>query len=465
MYYYRRKANPIKWIIIIIILACLGGFGYWFYANYFSKIDFDKPEEEQVFQPEEEIEILTAAFDFIQGDIQISIDNQPYEKAAKSDILRQGHKIKTGRESLAVLNLENGAIIRLGADTEIILESLAKDIVSINQLRGRSCHYAAGQEKYFVESSKTKIAATDSRFEIITNAQQDYLAILAFENKINLEIFDAEGILMAIRLEAGEKALVDLKKNKNDLLKIEDFRRENLMREEWYRWNFELDQKIDEPIIDEPLPEEEPDFEAIKESLELAAEAKETGIFLSWSIYHKDDFKNYQIVRSENNRDVKYPDEKAIKSSASKELNSYLDAGAEKGKKYYYRICVLKINGKVACGNVEEIEMPREKEADTIQPSAPSLSAGISEAGVSLAWSANYEDDFKNYKILRAFNNSSLSYPLDSLAERGKGQENYLDNSVNITSPGNYYYQVCSFDLADNYACSNIIKVENGQLQ
>lgn len=472
MYYYRRKTSPLKWIIIIIFLVAIGGFGYWFYINYFSKIDFPHIEEEKIddSEIEELAKNLAVSLSLVKGDVEVDVDNQGYQKAIEKTILHQSAKIKTGQNSLAVLNLENGSIIRLGANTEIILANLAEDNILIKQLKGRSYHNLAEQKNYQIESLKVKITNLDSKLEVITNQELEYLAVLDFANKIKVEIFDDQGLIMGGRLIAGEKALIDLKANKNDLLEIEEFDKENLAKEEWYKWNFEMDENIGQPIEELEIEEEEEEseFEVTEESLELAAEIKENGVFLSWSVYDKDNFKNYKVVRSGTKSDLKYPDDKVIKSSASKGLNSYLDSNIEKGNKYYYRICVLKTSDKVVCGNVAnvEIEEEKEEEQDLKPPTSPILSATISETGVSLTWTANNEEDFKEYKIIKSLTNSALIYPADgSIATRKKGEENYLDNQVNITSTGIYYYRVCSLDISDNIACSNVKIIEDGKVR
>ncbi len=80
MYYYRRKTSPLKWIIIIFILIAIICFGYWFYINYFSKIEFPK-QTENLNQPAEEfIKTLSATLSASEGDVQADLQNKGYEK-------------------------------------------------------------------------------------------------------------------------------------------------------------------------------------------------------------------------------------------------------------------------------------------------------------------------------------------------------------------------------------------------
>ncbi|MCX6745866.1 MAG: FecR family protein [Candidatus Parcubacteria bacterium] len=461
MYYYRRKANPLKWVIILIIIVAIGGFGYWFYINYFSKIEFPKEQvlPAEIKPAENTAKILNLKLAESKGEVNIDFENKGYEKAISESVLHQGDKIKTGDQSYVILKFEDNSLIRLGAQTEISLQNLAENDILIEQTMGRTYHNLNKQNKYQIKYANASVSSLGTKFEIITNEKINYLAVLVFENKVNVTISDNNDIMLAGRLDPNEKALVDLKAVKKDMFKIENFELQTLIKDPWYKWNFDLDKGLTENL------QEEPNFSTTTESLELAAETKENGIYLSWSNYNKDDFKSYELMRSETNSDLKYPDTEAIKTSLSKDFNSFLDSKAEKNKQYYYRVCVVKINNNVVCGNVVKVQAAAE-EKDMVAPVAPVLSAVISAEGVQLSWTQNSEKDFKEYLVVKSLTNSLLSYPGEgALAIKNLGSESYLDREVNITSAGNVYYRICSMDLSGNIACSNIIKIENGQMK
>jgi len=460
MYYYRRKTSPLKWIIIIIILIAIICFGYWFYINYFSKIEFPK-QTENLNQPAEEfIKTLSATLSASEGDVQADLQNKGYEKALLDTIIRPGDKIKTGLQSNAIIKLENGSILRLGENTEITLQNLAEKNILMEQLKGRTYHNISQTNNYQIKYANVLATALGTKFEFITNPDKNYVAVLDFENKVKVEILDNQEMLLAARLDPNEKALLDLNAAKKDKLKIDNFDLKNLEKDPWYKWNFDADLGLNEKLIDQ-----EPDFSTTTESLELAFSSKDNGVYLSWSIYNLDDFKSYKIVRSEKNTEAKFSDNEVIKSSSSKELNSYLDSGAEKGKKYYYRICVVKTNDKIVCGNLANIELAQ-TEKDMIAPAMPLLSGEITVSGVNLNWTPNTEEDFGEYRVLKSLTNSNLNLPsIGYLAIKNKGHESYLDKEVNITSVGNVYYRVCSLDVSGNSACSNVVTVENGKVK
>jgi flagellar basal body-associated protein FliL len=468
MYYYRRKTSPIKWLIIIIIILAVAAAVYWFYINYFSKIDFSKPQQEVVANEpviNEQKELAITITDF-QGEVNVAVDDNDIQPAQKEMLLKQGDNITTNNNSQAILVLDD-ITIRLNQNSEIYFEKITDKEIIITQIKGRSYHNLSAGINYQVKFLNTVITPLSTKFEVITNNDQQFLAVLAFSGILNVAVNDDQGMIIASRIESGEKALVATQAAKNKLITIEDFSQEALLKEDWYQWNFDLDKTGINMIAEPEEEDEEPDFMVTDENLELATEKKETGIFLSWSVYDGDDFKTYQLIRSEKNQDLKYPDDPVIKFSQLKSFNSYLDSKIEQGKVYYYRVCVSKENDNVVCGNISRIEteVPEEDVVDTEPPRSPDLLATISVDGVALTWTANTEEDFKEYKILKSITNFLPAYPSEIIAVKFKEVINYLDTEVNITSVGRYYYRVCSLDINENYACSNVKIIENGQVQ
>jgi len=428
MYYYRKKTNPVKWIIIIIVVIALVFFSYWFYQNYFSKIDFSRSDNDDSNlenNTEELSKILLSSLSFVQGDVQVSINGQDYQTVEKNTVLHEGDRIKTGSDSLVVLNLENQSIIRVGQNTEIILTNLLSEHLVITQNYGRTYYNLTNIKSFELISLDSRVQSHGSQFELITNNENKYIAVLSFDTDLFVELYDSKGLLMSRRIGEEQKALLDFNKIEiENKLKIDSFVKDSLASEDWYKWNFDLDAKIGQPIENEEIAQEdkeldnEPDFMTTDESLELAAEIKDSGIFLSWSVYNQDNFTAYKIVKSETNQDLQHPGNTVIKSSTVKGLNLFIDSNTSFDKKYYYRVCVLKDNDKVVCGNVVSVKTEPEEEEeeevvveDTTPPAGPGLSASVSVSGVSLGWSKNNEEDFKHYVVLKSMSNTNPNYP------------------------------------------------------
>jgi hypothetical protein len=460
MYYYKRKSNPFKWVIIVLIVMALGALVYWFYFNYFSRIELNKPQTDENVNSFNfnAPELLKGEISSISNDVQVDISQRGYEKAIEQAVLHQGDKIKTGENSLAIIALSDDTKIRLGANTEIVMQDLEKKNVLVELFRGKIYNNIAVDGNYKIKALKAVITALGTKFEVIANAVQSSVVVIVFENKVNLEIVDNGEILMSSKLEINDKVLANLKVAKKDMLKLDVIDPKILAKEAWYKWNFDQDQGLADN-----LPDQEPDFQEVSDSLNLTAKENGQGIDLSWTAYNLENFQSYKIMWSATDSTLKYPGSEIVKSLADKTQIFYQDTKVEPAKKYYYRICVVKTSNKVACGNVVEIQTA---EKDSAPPAAPYLSATIGVPGVNLVWTANTEDDFKEYRVLKSLTDRNLSLPTSGyLVKKLKGNEKYLDAEVNITYPFNVYYRVCSLDMAQNSSCSNIITVENGAIK
>jgi hypothetical protein len=459
MYYYKRKSSPFKWVIIVLIFMALGALAYWFYFNYFSRIELNKPQDDNLNLANINTpEILKAEINSISNDVQIVINQKDYIKASEQTFLHPGDKIKTGENSLAVIDLSDGSKIRLGANTEIMVQNLDRKNIIMELLKGRIYNNVIAGGQYQVKSLQGLLTALGTKFDVATNDILQTITVTVIENKVKCEITDQDDVILSSRLDTNERGLVNLKSAKKDMLKIESFDPKALAKEQWYKWNFDLDQGL----ADNP-PDQEPDFQEISDSLNLTAVENDQGINLTWTPYASDNFLSYKIMWSATDMNLKYPVSEIVKSFADKTVIAYLDAKIEPNKKYYYRICVVKTSNKVVCGNVVELQTAIK---DATAPTVPSLSATISVQGVSLTWTANSEDDFKEYRILKSLTVQNLASPITGyLVKKLKGSETYLDTEVNITYPFNVYYRVCSLDTAMNFSCSNVITVENGAIK
>jgi hypothetical protein len=438
----------------------LGALVYWFYYNYFSRIELNKPatEDNLNIAETEGSKIMSGEISQIQGDVQVNISQKGFAKALDTAVLHQGDGIKTGENSLAVLALSDDTKIRLGANTEVILKNLDGKNVLVELLRGRIYNNIAIGGQYQIKFLQILLTSLGTKFEVITNDLQQIVTVTVIENKVKLEIMDQDEVIMSSRLDTNDKAIIDLKAAKKDMLKIVTIDPKLLAKDPWYKWNFALDQGREQSPVDQ-----EPDFQTVSDSLNLTAKETVQGISLTWIAYNLDNFQSYKIIWSDKNTDLKYPGSEVVISSTDKTLVTYLDKKIEPAKKYYYRICVVKISTKVACGNVVEIQTAAQ---DSTPPAAPYLSATIGVSGVNLIWSANTEADFKEYRILKSIFDPNPSLPLaDYLVKRVKGEESYLDKESNFTTSGNIYYRVCSLDQANNFSCSNVITVENGAIK
>ncbi len=94
--------------------------------------------------------------------------------------------------------------------------------------------------------------------------------------------------------------------------------------------------------------------ETVRE-LVLTATAQDAAVALRWTASTSASFQGYRIVRSLDNPAPYFPKDPSIRFVTERTNVSYVDAGATKGKTYYYRACALIKNGLPTCGNVVKL--------------------------------------------------------------------------------------------------------------
>ncbi|MFH1077929.1 MAG: hypothetical protein V1745_01435 [Patescibacteria group bacterium] len=106
----------------------------------------------------------------------------------------------------------------------------------------------------------------------------------------------------------------------------------------------------------EPVPAADVSF--TDDELRLEARESAGGVVLSWTASTIEAFGGYKVVRSETDTLPWYPKTGAIAFLPDRENLTYLDADAQHGGVYHYRICALETDAPPTCGNVMNVERP-----------------------------------------------------------------------------------------------------------
>lgn len=567
IYYRERKRNTLPWFLLFIVLGIF--ISYWYYTQ---KISVNQNLLDLVNRaPGEEI---SANLTFVQGEVYAKNKDSEWQVVDTDFVLSSGQSIKTGDESKAIIELNNGDMIRLAPLTTINFENLKEHEVIINQETGQSYHNLNPEaQTYRVKSLASELTALGTKFNLITNLDENRIKITVIENKVEIKVREGDEIIMNSIIDKDEEVDCYLDKEKNELLQFKNIDYEKLSEEsDWYGWNKEQDNNLKNNDIAKTDTEAEEEEYVEDFQLELSGIAQDDGNMIEWSQYPNNDFQFYKIVRSTTSKEISYPENDSIKSyyrddqldyldeeveeneryyyrvclknskeeiicsnlvtlvSKIKEENdsytpdnneldllanlsgqevslnwnktndpdfinyrivrsetnsnprypaesyigvisnknslSFVDKNIKSGKKYFYRICYQNSNDIIYCGSVATISTPDEQVADTTPPMSSFLTVNISEAGASLTWTTNTDDDFLEYKVVRSISNPLPSYPSDSnVASKSKGDESYFDSSVKSSSSGIFYYRICSLDKSQNISCSNVKVVENGVIK
>lgn len=87
--------------------------------------------------------------------------------------------------------------------------------------------------------------------------------------------------------------------------------------------------------------------------LQLGVVVASYGADLSWTMYSGKDLAGYALVKSTTDANPYYPKQSWFRfESASVGARSYQDRSMEKGKTTYYRVCAVRTDNSIVCGNV-----------------------------------------------------------------------------------------------------------------
>lgn len=438
------------------------------------------------------------------GDVWVKRNGSGFTGFLSDSLLKEGDIIKTGNDGRAVLEFEKGGAVRLGNDTELVLTKLDEKEIILTQGSGVSYHRVVldGGTEYKIDSLGQMIKARGTAFNAASFKDAREIKIDVIEGEIKVELKKEGKVEEEKTVEAGRTAIIDAD---GALAEVKDIDKENL-KTVWYKWNKEEDAKgaydlgvLEEIDMDEINKEENKEEEEAGDSkgggpeekkdemLTLWGTAQSDGVHLSWTPYDGEGFAYYKIVRSEDNPDLKYPDDGYIKVSDDKNFSSYIDSAVKNGVSYYYRVCA-KIKNEIKCGNVIKrtaVNAPGEylqddgqmedKEGEITEkkdeqkqisgfiPISDSLQLTAVKEGnnVNLSWTPSISDGFKYYKVVRSEINPNLYYPADGYIyySTDKNLSSYIDSGLEVGKT--YFYRICDKEESGEVWCGNVATIEN----
>ncbi|MDM7914644.1 MAG: hypothetical protein QUU85_05165 [Candidatus Eisenbacteria bacterium] len=157
---------------------------------------------------------------------------------------------------------------------------------------------------------------------------------------------------------------------------------------------------------------------------------------LTWSRASVHDFDAYRLYRDTSPGVTEAST--LVRSIDDPSLNQYRDAGLKDNTRYYYRL-FLRDDAGGTTGSAE-----RSIVTENRTPTPVTLSVGgTTTTTVSLTWTMNTDDDFRQYQVLRGMSPGSINTPVVTLDHRE--QTTYADAPG--TGPNqDVYYRVVVFD-------------------
>jgi len=195
---------------------------------------------------------------------------------------------------------------------------------------------------------------------------------------------------------------------------------------------------------------------AVATPIVLEANTEDEGVHLAWNESTNAAFVYYKVVRSEDNSDLKYPDDGYI-SVKEKGQESFTDTTALAAKTYYYRVCEVMAGETVFCSNVAHMQGKKTEDTvpttntntDTNTNTQPitdkgiTLSATADKNGINFSWTVNDLSIEYGFKIVRGTAANPV-YP-------GNDFKYITDNAARsytwpITDGKTYHFRICQYN-------------------
>jgi hypothetical protein len=447
--------KPILWSIplIVVILAITG---YLLFTR-----DKASNEVAEAPQPEEPQPTLGAALIFSEGAVEYKSGEADWTRATTEVSLQEGDSIEVVGEGKAIINIDDGSVVRLNSDSGITLTSLDPNHIVVTNEKGNVYTRVVKSDRVF------EVATTESVYESLGTAYQTYnnddkKGVKVYHNKVRVK--DADG---------NEKVVVDEGKmyfDKNDEdedleEKVEDIPEIDIKDDKFLVWNATEDDKSFKDEMGKLAP-------ALSSVTKIELTYSGDGN-ISWSAEGESP-KGYKIVWSTNSN-PEYPTRDGDKFeylSDPEASSGSIDAFDGDGT-YYIRVCEY-LGGE--CGvysnqvqatfdnepdEPEDEPKDEPKDEPREETSKDVTSISLSHAGSGkMTWSVDGYSE-SGYKVVWS-KNSGPTYPTRS-GDKYIYKSSPDSRSATVTAfsgTGTYYVRACEYLGGKCGTYSNQVTVE-----
>ncbi|MFZ6036370.1 MAG: FecR domain-containing protein [Patescibacteria group bacterium] len=399
-------------ILLLAVGVALGGV-YW----YTEQNGFLDPTVFDIRQPSKP---MAATLAYQQGTVLVRVDGSDWKSVDTDTVLHTGDQLSTGAESKAIVEFENGDVVRLGYTTEVTLTNLETTQVIIAQQSGATYNRVAKdpRRQYIVTSGDIAISALGTAFDVIEKEEAVDVGVIDSSVAIDTSADQAE-------VAQGSQATIDKAALQVAVSDINP----DALKSEWYVWNKEEDSKhnnslgIFEPLAGPTLTVSQPadGTTTTEQQLAVVGTVSEDATAVT----------------------VQGIDTPITDGAFSQTLT------LEPGK----NVITVIASDAEAHRTLKEVRVVFQTEAVA---TPLTLTGGSTISGVDLQWNKSTSATFKEYKVIRSTTNAQLAYPgTDAIAAYALGTERHADTTTEAGT--NYYYRVCEVMTDSQSFCSNII--------
>lgn len=195
-------------------------------------------------------EVLIAAnLAVADGDVEIRKEGEDrWSEGLQGDTLEQNDAIRTGAESRAVLELDNGDAVRLNSSSEVRLESLKPEAVVIEQISGESyCRIATSEQNTFtVKSQGVEAQALGTAYTFNSNNEEKQVVVHIFQSKVKMYVGEEEQEIPELK-----KVVVNTEEKTLDVQEMS----EEEFKSEFASWNKQKDKESGFQCHEEEAPQ------------------------------------------------------------------------------------------------------------------------------------------------------------------------------------------------------------------
>jgi hypothetical protein len=422
--YYKKPFHKTRgFYVFLIIIALIISFVY-FSINSGEEATY----QGQKLTDQAEIPINAAKIVFVSGKVELKSADASWQEVGENYQAQTDDIIRTDKDSRAIVELPDKSLVRLSGNAEIKFLALGMADVIIEQKSGLAFHRVNSQSTaiYRVKNSATELTALGTGFNVLTSGPLTYLTVT--ESKVKVKISQGDDIVNMRTVEEGTKAEINPSLATEQMIKVEEVKMENLIKDDWFSWNLDHD--------------------------------RDKNFYLG--IFEKA-IKLVIIEPKENERTVE-SEKITIKGETDPAAKIFMAGKEIENNNGRFQTDFLLAPGK------NEIEITAKKDKNlnkktivvnsTKQQEQIVLTGGLAEKNaVQLSWTTKNIGDFKEFKVLQS-SAESPTYPNSPYHTAGKTVNS--DEWTNLAT-GDYFFRVCA--LTQENKCliySNNLKITVG---
>jgi hypothetical protein len=390
-----------------------------------------------IITPTPQVKVLGASLVLFEGEVEYKKGNDGWKTPAVDTVLAKGDSIRVLSTGRAVINFDDGSIIRLNTNSLVTLVNITPERIEVTNEKGEVYSRVVKSKRTFlVNAGEIKYQSLGTAYTTLNTESEKGVEVY----KSKVKVLEGKNEIV---VNEGSKYTLEAKKVVTIVLA-------DLKKDKFAKWNKQEDEKVSEfkgelgilaNIEVSPTMATTPTTSAANSfGLTLNAVRVENGIKFNWSVGNVSVPSGFKIVRSESTNPV-YPgnDYQYLSESSTREYTWSI----KDGKTYHFRICTY-VDGK--CGVY----------SNDIVVTAPLGSVGESErkvnsltiksdGGNNVSWTVDGYSKL-GYKIVFS-KNSDPTYPT-----RDGDKYIYISNpdekntSVDTFSgSGTYHVRVCEY--------------------